>query len=180
MGVNSGTPLLRKTALRRRVFMKSFGLCAFLSFFFLSLLLVGLSVFVYLGLKRLAADEKANSGMGGDDAALQSIRHSEQSLEYTLPTLLVLAFVMAVAAAVIVGQIIHSIVVAKQLGIGAVLRRRADNHPPLSTGDLSSSLLRNSRALSMARTQEEAAEVTSQAPTPQRSTAGARTASVSV
>ena len=177
MGVNSATPLLRRTALRRRVFMKSFGLCGFLAFFFLSLLLVGLSVFVYLGLKRLAVDEKANPGMGGDEAALQSIRHSEQSLQYTLPVLLVLAAVMAVVAAVIVGQIIHAIVVAKQLGIGSVVRRRADN-PARSTGDLSSSLLRNSRALSMAKSKDDVAAVVSQAA--QRAAAESSTTSASV
>ena len=155
--VTVATPLLRRKALRRRVFMKSFGLFGFLAFFGLSVLLVGLSVFVYLGTERLSRDEVELAGEKGD--ALQTVLRGERELRVTLPCLIILAAIMACIALIIVTQIVHSIVVANRL-IGSNSRKRraveaaagAKGGLERSNGgagsdDLGSALLRNSRLI---------------------------------
>ena len=151
------TPLLRRKALRRRVFMKSFGLFGFLAFFGLSVLLVGLSVFVYLGTERLSRDEVELAGEKGD--ALQTVLRGERELRVTLPCLIILAAIMACIALIIVTQIVHSIVVANRL-IGSNSRKRRAveaaagakgglerSNRGAGSDDLGSALLRNSRLI---------------------------------
>ena len=109
MATSPGSPLV---ALRRKAFMQTFGLVGALSCLGVSVMLVGVAVFIFLGLQRLSGDEREVIGLSGDE--LNQLQKEEKALWITLPFVVVLALFGLCAAALIVGLIVHANLAVKR------------------------------------------------------------------